>query len=319
MMSFTYSSRRTRRERGPTLGGDGDGGNGCLSQPLATLAGYKILAKGGNAVDAAVAMVSTLSVVEPYSVGIGGDAFALIYLANEDRLVGLNGSGRAPYGASVEWFQEKGLTQIPERNILAVTVPGALHGWGQALERFGTMGLGDVFEDAIRCGEHGYPVTELIAGEWKNSEGVLLASENAAKTYLIDGRPLGPDSFFLTEICQGPIKRLSATGQTLFTAANSAAPLSVFPERHGGLLSRRDFEDHRTTWVDPISTDYRGLTILELPPNGQGMVALEMLNILEGCDVAGLGHNVPSTSTSSSRPKKRPSATGTVTSVILSS
>jgi gamma-glutamyltranspeptidase/glutathione hydrolase len=263
------------------------------SQPLATLAGYKILAKGGNAVDAAVAMVSTLSVVEPYSVGIGGDAFALIYLANEDRLVGLNGSGRAPYGASVEWFQEKGLTQIPERNILAVTVPGALHGWGQALERFGTMGLGDVFEDAIRYGEHGYPVTELIAGEWKNSEGVLLASENAAKTYLIDGKAPRPGQLFFNRDLSRTYQTIVRDGTDAFYGGELCDAIVRFSERHGGLLSRRDFEDHRTTWVDPISTDYRGLTILELPPNGQGMVALEMLNILEGYDVAGLGHNGP--------------------------
>jgi gamma-glutamyltranspeptidase / glutathione hydrolase len=292
-MPFTYASRRARKsasQRSVVMGTDG---MVASSQHLATLAGYKILAKGGNAVDAAVAMVSTLSVVEPYSVGIGGDAFAILYLAKENRLVGMNACGRAPYRANLEWFRRRGLSQIPERSILAVTVPGALHGWGQALRRFGKMGLGDVFEDAIRYARQGYPVTELIAGEWKNSESVLLASENAAKTYLIGGKAPRPGQLFFNRDLARTYQTIVGDGIGAFYEGELCDAIVRCSDQQGGLLSREDFRDHTTTWVEPISTDYRGFTVYELPPNGQGMVALEMLNILEGYDIAGLGQNSP--------------------------
>jgi gamma-glutamyltranspeptidase/glutathione hydrolase len=141
MMEFTYSQRREWKSASQRSVLMGTQGMIAASQPLVALTGYKILSKGGNAVDSAVAMVSTLSVVEPYSVGLGGDAFALIYLAREDRLVGMNASGRAPYRATINWFNEQGMSEVPERGILAVTVPGALHGWAQMLERFGTLRL----------------------------------------------------------------------------------------------------------------------------------------------------------------------------------
>ena len=158
-MEFTYTTKRERQSAAQRSVVMGTQGMVSSSQPLATLAGCKVLLKGGNAVDAAVAVVSTLNVVEPYSVGIGGDAFALIYLAKENKLIGMNASGRAPYRATLEWFQKNGMNEIPEKGILPVTVPGALHGWAQALERYGTLPLSDVFEDAIHYAEDGFPVT----------------------------------------------------------------------------------------------------------------------------------------------------------------
>jgi len=193
-VEFVYPQRREGGRAAQRSVAVGTRGMVSSSQYLATMAGARILRKGGNAIDAAVAMVGTLTVVEPHSVGIGGDAFALIYLAKEQRLVGMNGSGRSPYRATIEWFTEHGMREIPERGIYSVTVPGALHGWGEALERYGTLPFADVFEDAISYAEEGFPVTEVIAGEWRHMEAVLRSDGAAAKTYLIDGKAPAPGS-----------------------------------------------------------------------------------------------------------------------------
>ncbi len=290
-MEFTYKQRRERASSAQRSVVMGRQGMVASSQHLATLAGYKALSKGGNAVDAAVAMVSTLSVVEPFSVGIGGDAFALIYLGREKRLIGMNASGRAPYRANAKWFEEKGMRDIPERGILPVTVPGALQGWAEAVRRYGRLTLGDAFEDAIYYAEQGYPVTEVISGEWKNSEAVLLSHESAAKAYLIDGKAPRPGQVFFNKDLARTYKTIMREGAGAFYEGELCDAIVDFSNRHGGLLSRKDFRDHTTTWVEPISTDYRGYTICELPPNGQGLVALEMLNILEGYDIGNLKHN----------------------------
>lgn len=292
-MQFTYDSKRRWESAAQRSVVMGTRGMVSSSQTLATLAGYKILLKGGNAVDAAVAMLSTLSVVEPHSVGIGGDAFGLIYLARENKLIGMNGSGRAPYRASIEWFKEKGMDEIPERGILAVTVPGALHGWAQALERYGTLSLGDVFDDAIDYAENGYPVSEVIAGEWKNVEKLLLSSEGSSKTYLIDQKAPRPGQMFFNKHLAQTYKKIVRDGIETFYEGEICDAIIKFSDRNNGLLSPSDFRDHTTTWVDPISTDYRGYTIYELPPNGQGLTALQMLNILEGYDIDALKHNSP--------------------------
>ena len=221
MMEFTYPTRRTTETASQRPVVMGTHGMAASSQHLATLAGYKILAKGGNAVDAAVAMLSMLNVVEPFSVGLGGDAFALLYLARENRLVGMNGSGRAPYGATIDWYRNHGMKEIPERGILSSTVPGALHGWVSALERYGTFTLADVFGDAIHYAENGFPVTEVIAGEWKYSEPVLLSTKGGSKTYLLAERPRGPGNGLSIEIWPGPIKRSFARGRRHSTRERS--------------------------------------------------------------------------------------------------
>jgi len=292
-MEFIYKQRRewgSAAQRSVVMGAQGIAAS---SQHLASLAGYKALSKGGNAVDAAVAMVSALSVVEPYSVGIGGDAFALIYLAKENKLVGMNASGRAPYRADIKWFREKGISEIPERDILAVTVPGALHGWAEAVSRYGRLPLGDAFEDAIYYAEQGYPVTEIISGEWKNSEDILRPHKEAARVYLVDGKAPRPGQIFSNKDLARTYRTIAREGIGVFYEGEICDAIVNFSNRNGGLLSRKDFKDHTTSWVEPISTDYRGYTIYELPPNGQGLVALEMLNVLEGYDIGSLEHNGP--------------------------
>ncbi len=292
-MKFTYSQRREWKSAAQRSVLMGTHGMVAASQPLATLAGYKMLLKGGNAVDAAVAMVSVLSVVEPHSVGLGGDAFALIYLAGEKRLIGMNASGRAPYRATINWFRERGMDEIPERGILTVTVPGALHGWAQALERYGTFRLGDVFEDAIDCAENGFPVTEIIAGEWREAESLLLSSESSSRAYLIDGRAPRLGQIFINRDLARTYQKIARDGIETFYEGEICDAMVNISNRYQGLLSHQDFKDHSTTWVEPVSTEYRGYTVYELPPNCQGVTALEMLNILEGYDIGSFGNNSP--------------------------
>ena len=292
-MKFTYTQKRewkTAAQRSVMMGSHE---MVAASQPLAALSGYKALSRGGNAVDAAVAMVSTLSVVEPYNVGLGGDAFALIYLAKEKRLIGMNASGRASYHATIQKFRERGLDAIPERGIFTVTVPGALHGWNQALERFGNLSLSEVFEDAIDYAECGYPVSEVIAGEWKEAAAFLFSSGNSSGTYLIDGRaPLPGQRFFNKDLAR-TYEKIVRHGVRAFYEGDIGEAILNASKAHDGFLSHQDLKDHTTTWVEPISTDYRGHTIYELPPNGQGVVTLEMLNILEGYDIDRMGPNRP--------------------------
>jgi len=292
-MEFAYNQKREWKSAAQRSVMMGRHGMAAASQPLAALAGYKVLLKGGNAVDAAVAMVSTLSVVEPYNVGLGGDAFALIHLAGQKQLIGMNASGRAPYRARIESFKQRGLEQIPERGILSVTIPGALHGWSQALERYGTLKLSDVFEDAIRIAEEGFPVTEVIAGEWKEAEKLLLLSESSSRTFLIDGKAPRPGQIFNNRDLVRTYQEIARDGVKVFYEGKICDAMIEASESTGGLLSHQDFKDHTTTWVEPISTDYRGYTVYELPPNGQGVTALEMLNVLEGYDIKNLGHNSP--------------------------
>jgi gamma-glutamyltranspeptidase/glutathione hydrolase len=292
-MEFTYTQKREWKSAAQRSVMMGRRGMAAASHPLAALAGYNILLKGGNAIDAAVAMVSTLSVVEPYSVGLGGDAFALIYLAGEKKPIGMNASGRAPYHARIESFKKRGLKEIPERGILSVTVPGALQGWAQALERYGTLSLFDVFEDAIHIAEEGFPVTEVIAGEWKEAEKILLLSESSARTFLIDGKAPRPGQIFTNRELAKTYQEIARGGVSVFYEGKIRDAILRVSESKGGFFSRQDFNDHMTTWVEPISTGYRGYTVYELPPNGQGVTALEMLNVLEGYDIKNLGHDSP--------------------------
>ncbi len=292
-MKFFYNQKREWRSSAQRSVVMGTQGMVASSQPLATLSGYKILAKGGNAIDAAVAMVSTLSVVEPYNVGIGGDAFALIYLAKEKRLIGMNASGRAPYRATVKEFRDRGFSEVPERGILSVTVPGALHGWACALEQYGTLKLADVFRDAIHYAENGFPVTEVIAGEWKEAETLLRSSKESSKAYLINGRAPYPGEVFFNKELAKTYKKIVREGIGVFYEGEICDAIVNTSNRFQGLLSHRDLREHATTWVEPISTDYRGYTIYELPPNGQGLTVLQMLNILEGYDIGQFKPNSP--------------------------
>ena len=293
MIQFSYTQKRELNSFAQRSVAMGPRGMVAASQQLATQSGHKILAKGGNAVDAAVAMIGTLSVVEPHSVGLGGDAFALLYLAKEKKIIGMNGSGRAPYRADLAWFRNRGLKTIPERGILSVTVPGALHGWAEALKRYGSLSLEEIFEDAIYYAENGFPVTEVIAGDWKYSQNTLLAHTSASKGYLIDGAPPRPGQVFQNKDLAQTFRKIVRDGIESFYEGEICETIVNFSQQNNGLLSLEDFKDHTTTWVEPIATDYRGYTVFELPPNVQGVTALEMLNILEGYDISNLAHNGP--------------------------
>ncbi len=292
-MHFSYNQKREYTSYAQRSVVMGTRGMVASSQHLASLSGYKILGKGGNAVDAAVAMLSTLNVVEPHSAGIGGDAFALIYLAQEDKLIGMNGSGRAPYGADIGLLHGRGINAMPERGMLSVTVPGALHSWAQAVEQYGKLELGELFQDAIFYAENGFPITEVIAGEWKSAEKVLLAHKASSKTYLLDGKAPNPGQFFVNKDLAKTYRKIASDGIDSFYSGQLCQAIADFSHQNGGFLSPEDFQTHTTSWVEPLSTDYKEFTIYELPPNGQGITALQMLNILEGYDIGSLGHNSP--------------------------
>ena len=291
-MEFTYSRKRTFNTSAQRSVVMAPRAMTASSHPLATLAGQRAMAKGGNAVDAAVAMVSTLNVVEPHSVGIGGDAFALIHLAKENRLIGLNASGRAPAAATLDWFREKGHESMPQRGILAVTVPGALLGWAQAVKKYGRLSLAQVFEDAVYYAENGFPVSEVISAEWATVEEVLKKTPSAAKTFLPGGAPPRPGQVFKKPgPGPNPAAHRRAGGRRLLPGREIGQAVVAYVKKQGGLVSARDLAAHTVSWVEPLSLDYRGYTVYQLPPNGQGLTALEMLNILQGFNLGSLEHN----------------------------
>ena len=265
--------------------------NGMLasSQPLATLAGVQMLINGGNAIDAAIATAVVLGVVEPSSIGIGGDAFCLFYSAKEKKIKALDGSGRSPYAASLEFCRNSGFKEMPQRGIYSVTVPGAVHGWATLLNSCGKKKLGDVLQAAIGYAEEGFPVAELTAEQWKESEARLKADEGAAVNYLIDGRTPHAGEIFRNPRMAATLKQIAAEGPDYFYKGEIAKTIVQVSERLGGLFTLRDFAEHRSDWVEPITASYRGHDIYEMPPATQGFVALEMLKVLEGFDLKSAG------------------------------
>jgi gamma-glutamyltranspeptidase/glutathione hydrolase len=263
----------------------------ATSQPLAAMAGLRILLQGGNAFDAAVATAAALNVVEPMSTGIGGDMFALAWVEKDKKLVGLNGSGRAGRKATLDYFKQRGLEEIPIEGPLSVTVPGTLHGWCTLLEKYGTMSLQQVLAPAIEYAEQGFPVSEIIATSWESAAHSLKDSPNWANNYLINGRAPQTGDIFKQRALAETFKKVAAGGKDVFYKGEIAKKIADFIQEQDGLLTLKDLADHTSTWVEPISTTYKGYEIYELPPNGQGIAVLEMLNILEGYDLKSLGHN----------------------------
>lgn len=262
----------------------------ATSQPLASAAGLRILQQGGNAIDAAVAAAATLCVVEPMMVGPGGDMFAIVWDAKKKELKGLNASGRSPQAISIDELKKRGVNQMPSGGIHTVTVPGAVDGWAKLLERYGTMKLAQVLQPAIEYAERGFPVTDVIAADWQ----VGLSHKDHpdfAATYLPNGKPPAPGEIFVNKNLANTLKKIAAQGPDVFYRGEIAAKIVKFANEEGGLHTRRDFASQTSNWVDPISTTYRGYTVYEIPPNTQGMTALQMLNIMEGFDVGKLGHN----------------------------
>ncbi len=261
------------------------------SQPLATGAALRTLEEGGNAIDAAVTAAAVLNVVEPYMTGIGGDMFALLWSAKEERLVGLDGSGRAGSGANADALTAEGLREVPDHDARAVTVPGALAGWDALLERFGTRTLSNVLAPAIALAERGYPVTPIIARDWASVSDVLRRNEAAAATFLPGGRaPAAGEWFRLPDLAE-TFRGIARDGVGSFYGGALGRRLVDGLDALGGSVTLSDLDRHEVRWVEPLGVDYHGVTLHELPPAGQGIAALQMLEILESHDLSGMGHN----------------------------
>lgn len=258
----------------------------ATSQPLAAQAGLDILKAGGNAVDAAVATVATLCVVEPCSTGVGGDAFALIWSADEQRLYGLNASGPAPAALTADSLRSRGYSSFPVRGGLPVTVPGSLRGWQLALERFGSMGLDTILTRPIDYAHGGFPVSPVISRAWSNSTELLNRLPDSRRVWLPGGRAPRVGEIFSNPEFAVTLEALADKGYDAFYFGDIAAQIVAAVRADGGVMAESDLADYRAEWVEPISIDYRdGFAFHEIPPNGQGLAALLALNIARGFDL----------------------------------
>ena len=259
------------------------------SEPLAVSVGVAILEAGGNAMDAAIAVNAMLGLTGPMSCGMGGDLFAMVWDAETQKLYGLNASGRSPYRATREFFKKKGLDRIPVEGPLAWSVPGCVDGWAVLRERFGSMSFRQILAPAIEHAEQGFKVTPVIAGYWRGAEG--FDDTDARAVYTVNGRAPRAGETFRNPALARSYRAIAEHGRDAFYKGSIAERILEGSKKKGGLFTRYDFEDHTSTWVEPVSTTYRGYRVWELPPNGQGIAALEMLNVLEGYDLKALGHN----------------------------
>jgi gamma-glutamyltranspeptidase/glutathione hydrolase len=255
------------------------------SQPLASQAGLDVLKRGGNAVDAAIAMAAVLNVTEPNMTGIGGDAFMMVYSAKTRKIEALNASGRAPRALTGDLLASRGLTQMPTSGMETITVPGAFDGWVTLLDKHGTMKLADLLAPAIGLAENGFPVMEKTVADWLPEVEKLKRNPAAASTYLVNGDAPKPGAIFVQKNLARTMRTLAKGGRDAFYRGEIAKAIVEYCQKNGGFLTAEDFAEHKSTWVEPISTVYRGHTLYEFPPNNQGLTALLLLNILEGVDL----------------------------------
>lgn len=261
----------------------------ATSHPLAVQAGIDVLKKGGNAVDAAITAASVLAVVEPGSTGIGGDVFALVYNPETKKLKGINASGWSPAKATAEKYRQRGYSSIPQDGILSVTIPGAVKGWTGLLASFGSMSLRDILSPAIGYARKGFPVTEIISRQWQAREEKL--KRYGSDEYLIQGRAPRPGQIFTQPDLARTLEKIAVDGDEIFYRGEIAHKIVEESNKQGGLISFEDLAGYKPEWVCPISSCYRGYTIFELPPNTQGLVALQALNIVEGYDLCSIPQN----------------------------
>jgi gamma-glutamyltranspeptidase/glutathione hydrolase len=258
---------------------------------LASQVGARILEQGGNAIDAAVAVNAMMGLVAPMNDGIGGDLFAIVYEAKTGKLYGLNASGWAPKGLSADYLLAKGVKTMPTKGIQSVTVPGAVDGWDKLLKKFGRMSLREVLAPAITYADAGFPVGEVASVYWRDSEVALKADEPTAKTFLVNGRlPVAGEVFRNPDLAWS-YRQLAQFGRNAFYKGDIARKILATSASHGGTMDGADLMEFESEWVDPISTTYHGWTVYELPPNGQGIAALEMLNIMENFPLTTMGQN----------------------------
>lgn len=264
-------------------------GMAATSQPLATMTAVEILRRGGSAVDAAIAANAVLGVAEPTGCGIGGDLFAIVWDAKSGQLHGLNGSGRSPRSLPAEEFRRRGLTKIPSFGVLPISVPGCVDGWFELHGRFGRLPMSEVLEPAIRYAREGIPVSEVIADGWRSGETVFRDQPGFAETFLVAGRAPRKGDVFRNPGLADTLERIARQGRDEFYSGSTAVRISDFVRQHGGYLSLEDLQQHKSEWVAPVSVNYRGYDVWELPPNGQGIAALQMLNVLRGFDLGRAG------------------------------
>jgi gamma-glutamyltranspeptidase/glutathione hydrolase len=267
------------------------GGVAASEHPLASQAGASILARGGNAVDAALAVNAAMGVVAPMMNGVGGDLFAIVYDASSGDLHGINGSGYAPAALTIDSLRAGGITSMPQTGINAVTIPGAVAAWSMLSDRFGRLPLGEVLAPAIRIADEGFPVPEITAAEWAGGETLLRADGEAARVYLPDGRAPRVGQMFSNPDLAATYRALASDGRDAFYRGEIARRIVSCSDRLGGPLTAADLAEYHAEWVAPLSTTYRGWTVYELPPNGQGIAALMMLNLLELSPIGSYGHN----------------------------
>ena len=264
-------------------------GMAATSQPLATQAALDILKNGGSAMDAAIAANAVLGLVEPASCGIGGDIFAIVWDARTEKLYGFNGSGRAPKSLNIDYFMDKGMKYVPFLGPLPVSTPGCVDGWFMLHEKFGKLSMQQILQPAIDYGREGFAVSEVIAYEMATNYEGKKDLPGFAATYLPNGRPPTKGEVFVNMDLARTYEQIANGGRDAFYKGNIARTIDTYMKKHGGFLSYEDLEAHSGNWVEPVSTNYRGYDVWELPPNGQGTAALQMLNILEGYDIQGMG------------------------------
>jgi len=261
----------------------------ATSHPLATQIGLDILKNGGNAIDAAIAANAAIGLMEPTGNGIGGDLFAIIWMENDKKLYGLNASGRSPKNLKLDYFKNNNFTKIPAYGPLPVSVPGCVDGWFEMHEKFGNLKMKEILEPAIFYAENGFPVSELVSYYLKISARNFSKYPNFNETYLIDGFAPNKGQIFKNKDLANTLRIISKEGRSGFYEGKVAKVISEFIINQGGFLSYDDLKNHKSDWIEPVSTSYRGYDVWELPPNGQGIAALQILNLLEKFDIKSMG------------------------------
>lgn len=261
----------------------------ATSQPLATQIALDILKAGGSAVDAAIAANAALGLMEPTGSGIGGDLFAIVWDADKQELTGLNASGRAPALMTHEYFREHGIDSVPPYGPLPVSVPGAVDGWFELHGRYGRLSMAEILAPAIRYAREGFPVSETIAYYFSTSAGPRADYPGFAETFMPDGEMPKKGELFRNPRLAETYEIIANDGRDAFYKGDIAKRIDAYMTEQGGLLRYADLAAHRSEWVTPVTTNYRGWDVYELPPNGQGIAALQILNILEGFDIAAMG------------------------------
>ncbi|MEQ1824442.1 MAG: gamma-glutamyltransferase [Pirellula sp.] len=269
-------------------------GMACTSDPRATQAALRVLSDGGTAIDAAIAANAVLGVVEPMSCGMGGDLYAIVWDAKSNQLHGLNASGRSPGKLTRDEFAKRGLKEIPLNGPLSWSVPGCVSGWYDLHSKFGRLPMHQVFAPAIELAEKGFPVSPVIGGFWSRADQNFAKWPDSQKTFLLEGnRPPRAGDLFRNPRLAASYRKIAAEGPDAFYRGSIAEEIVRFSQANGGFFEREDFADHRNEWVQPISTNYRGYDVWQIPPNGQGLSVLQMLNVLSQHDIASMGWGSP--------------------------